>query len=561
MGTSYGTSWGKGLGQQTFGTGWGSNTGSQTYNTGYGSGLGQQTYNTGYGGGFGQQTYGTSWGSNLGAQTYSTGWGGEPQPSPLDDLFSGLGPLGPFQGIFDLLSDLFGQIGQLINLGNLSPQLMMFQLNSMEQQAELQIEQTQQLLIQQGPQFNNEQQGGLGDLGGLLGNLPLDQILAGLGDFIVQFDAFRAQLGEMSEEALEAFDTIVETVLEAILTFARPLLGGNEVAEGNDLFPEPIMNINDDEAEAVQYDAPDDFYLFSLNMLDLSGTFNLRSELVSGAANLNFDRDDDDDDIEQVLKEMIDGDGGAVFDEERDPGIDNVELISITKTSYTLAFNHEGTIDVLTLAGPGTEVAIQNLATDVNIGDDQNTLGIIDLDNSESVTVTGDNPIGDIVTDGAIDSQEELEALLTAGIDPDDMRVELLGLEIDSFAVKINNSSTGAFDIAIFCGTDVVKAIDALEAGVTNPANSLDEFIFGDPDGTGDIATPAGGGFGPTLTEDELLDLLDMSDDFAVMNAIDQGDSVRIERLGADGTRDIIVIDTDVSPPGGAYDPDLFSFA
>ncbi len=71
----------------------------------------------------------------------------------------------------------------------------------------------------------------------------------------------------------------------------RPFFGPNEVEEGLDLFPDPILNVNDDKAETVSYSVPDEPYLFSLGLLAIGGTFGPTRELFGRSVNLNWDRD------------------------------------------------------------------------------------------------------------------------------------------------------------------------------------------------------------------------------------------------------------------------------
>ncbi len=392
--------------------------------------------------------------------------------------------------------------------------------------------------------------------------------------FFSKFTSFAQSVGQSLSDDLtttirDTVETVIEGALKAVLTAVRPLFGPNEVAEGFSLFPDPIMSINDDQAEASSYNVPDEPYLFSLNMLDLSGTFGPSSELFSGAANLNFDRDADDDDVEQVLKEMIDGDGGAVFDEEREPGIDNVGLISIMPDSYTLSFDSGEAIDVLALEGEGTEKAIKAIAANTDLSDDANTLSLVDIDSEQSNSVTGGDeqgPFSDLIS-GALDTDQEVSDLLAAAIDLSDERVELLGLAEDSFSVKMTNKDTGAFDILIVEGQSAAFALQDLEAEDVNVSDDTDSFIFANTQSSEVIATGTtlatvfGADVGQELTADELLEVLANADTLSNVNAIDQGDTVRLEVTGAEGTRDVIVFATDKDVPGGAYDPDLFLFA
>lgn len=344
------------------------------------------------------------------------------------------------------------------------------------------------------------------------------------------------------------FPEEIEQGVQALLTAARPLFGPNEVAPGFSLFPEPLLNINDDLPEATSFSVPDEPYLFSLGLLAIGGTFGPNSELFGRAVNLNFDRDADDDDAFQVLSEMITGQSGAAFDTETDAGIDNVTLISLTSSSYTLAFDNGVATDVLTLEGIGVENAIEQLSEAADFGDGVNSLAILG-ENTVSATGPG-NPVPDILI-GELNTGAEIRALGRAALDTEDDRVELLALESDALTVKVNDADTGAFDIVVLEGVGALKRLIARrESSEIDPTNTISEYVIADVDGTDTVA--------PGLAENELLAFLQTVDEQDGVNAIDQGDSIRLEFAGAGGTKDIIVFETDEPVPGGAFDTGLF---
>jgi hypothetical protein len=67
------------------------------------------------------------------------------------------------------------------------------------------------------------------------------------------------------------------------------------------------------------------------------------------------------------------------------------------------------------------------------------------------------------------------------------------------------------------------------------------------------------GSVGSAVTTDDLLDILSTADQRPRVNAIDQGDTVRLEILSENDTRDVIVFATNQPVPGGALDGDLFA--
>jgi hypothetical protein len=395
--------------------------------------------------------------------------------------------------------------------------------------------------------------------------------MSGWGDRLTQIFPERIVLG--AEEAFEQFrdkiETGIENAVRNLLTEVRPLLGPNEVAEGFSLFPEPVLNVNDPVSETASVVLPDDVYLFSLGLLDIGGRFGPSSELFSKAVNLNFDRDANDDDAEQVLSEIVEGSSGAVFDNERVPGIEGVELISITPESYTLSFDNGEALDVLTLEGPGIERVINKLDSPVALGDGINSLGLVNL-SEETVTVSSGsaNPVVGIA-DEPINTEEELAALLDAAVNPDDERVSLLSVKPDSFAVRVDEQTTNVFDLLIFNGDPAERAIATVADLQVDPWNGISELAFADLAGQDVVASgpnldaffggPGLDTVGSTVTEDELLGIFQTADERPRVNAIDQGDTVRLDILGESGSRDVIVFATTEPVPGGALDLALFA--
>lgn len=373
---------------------------------------------------------------------------------------------------------------------------------------------------------------------------------------------------DLIQDIPEQTQTTIENSLQDALILARPLFGPNEVADGFSLFPEPVLNVNDTAPESASVFIPDDVYLFSIGLWDIGGRFGPLSELFSQVLNLNFDRDADDDDAEQVLKEMISGAGGATFDFEREPGIDGVALLSITPHSYALSFANGGALDVLTLDGPGIAAVINRLDSRANLADDVNSLSMVDL--SEDTVEAGSgtaNPISGIA-DARIDSEDELTALLNAALSPADERVSFLSLEPASFAIRVDNQATAAFDVLIFDGAPAVNAVATAASSVVDPSNDVSEFTIADVTGNDVIAAgsnldlyfggPGLGTVGSAVTEGDLLGIVASADQRLRVNALDQGEWVRLEVLGENETRDVIIFATDQPVPGGAFDPGLF---
>lgn len=349
----------------------------------------------------------------------------------------------------------------------------------------------------------------------------------------------------------------VELALQQLITAVTPLFPPSVVAPGQDLFPEPIVNVNDRVPETASFSVPADGpYLVSLGLLDIGGFFGPRSELFSQVLLLNIDRDADDDDTFQLLSEMITGVSGGTFENESVPGIEGVTLASLTPGAYTLVFDNGRAKDALTLEGPGAAAAIAALASEVNLSDGASGLELVDL-SVQSIALGAANPIADLAQ-GALDSAAELTALLRAALDPEDARISLLGLEGEAVALRIANAAAGTADVVIFTGEAAETAIEAVAQDRIDPRNAESELVIVDGIGREVIGVNVRG-FGRDLTEDELPDLLAAAARRSDLSAIDQGDSIRFEIRGAGGSLDVIIWETDTPAPPGAAEHALLA--
>jgi hypothetical protein len=124
-----------------------------------------------------------------------------------------------------------------------------------------------------------------------------------------------------------------------------------------------------------------------------------------------------------------------------------------------------------------------------------------------------------------------------------------------------------AFDLLIFEGSSAESAIATAASNAVDPSNGVSEFTIADVTGNDVVAAGSNldlyfggvGSVGPAVTEEDLLGILSTADQRPRVNAIDQGDTVRLEILSENDTRDVIVFATDQPVPGGALDSDLFA--
>ncbi|MGF1476725.1 MAG: hypothetical protein ACFB6S_14295 [Geminicoccaceae bacterium] len=162
-------------------------------------------------------------------------------------------------------------------------------------------------------------------------------------------------------------------------------------------------------------------------------------------------------------------------------------------------------------------------------------------------------------------NQSELENILTAALDLDDQRIELIGLEDDNFAVQV--SVGGKTDTVLFTGDVAEAAIDVLESGVVNPGNRASQFVVIEDGDSGTVGIGGGGlnvtdgvgvkDIGGVLSVDDVLELAETAEARPNVNAIDQGDTVRVEFPGNNNSIEVLVISDSVGDllDGGEFTP------
>ncbi len=240
------------------------------------------------------------------------------------------------------------------------------------------------------------------------------------------------------------------------------IIGESDVPPVDPLFDEPPIDVDNGIAESVTVEIPaDEFFILEIGnvfavgddgpLSRLGQRLDLEISELSGIVRDTIDRDSDDDDVEQIFDEILTGVGSDNIDFENEPGIDGVELVGLTRESYTIAIEDNDVADLLTFAGAGTAAILADFDTIVDISDGANSLGLVDVATESLVFGDGDaNPIFDLVGD-AFDLVD-VEALFIAATDPTEDRVSLISDDGTSFAVRIENAATEAFDFVVFDG-------------------------------------------------------------------------------------------------------------
>jgi hypothetical protein len=91
-----------------------------------------------------------------------------------------------------------------------------------------------------------------------------------------------------------------------------------------------------------------------------------------------IDGDADDSDVEQLFLEILSGVSGANLEKDFQPGINGVELVDLTSTSYSLSFEdsgntHGATRDLIEFRGPGVEAFLTDVNAPANFVDFRNS--------------------------------------------------------------------------------------------------------------------------------------------------------------------------------------------
>lgn len=231
-------------------------------------------------------------------------------------------------------------------------------------------------------------------------------------------------------------------------------------------------------------------------------------------------------------------------------GINGVTLVSLTEDSFTVEIDNGRAVDTLTIQG--FDAALAELDSGADAGDQASRFSIIDDD---TPTIIGtSNTLGDLVG-GTARGQADQEALLRAALDQGDERVSLLGLEEDNFAVQISVGSKT--DTILFQSSDTAAAIAAVESGVVNPGNPDSQFVILDETDSGTVGI-GGGRLNVTDTEDgsddiggvlsvaDAILLAQTADERPNVEAIDQGDTVRVVFPGNEGSTEFLIVPEDL---------------
>lgn len=280
-------------------------------------------------------------------------------------------------------------------------------------------------------------------------------------------------LGDLVEHPLATITQQVQFTLSDTLNFAFsvPVLAtlfeaiapGLNVADADPLTEEPVIDVANGISETATLAIPTGEFVFEIGdpfAVGTQGGLSFLSHLVglpiselSGILRNEVDADDNDNDAQQLLEEILTGRSGAILDFENVPGIDGVELVGLTPTSLTLAFQDgEAATDRLTLEGPGAEAILADFdARDgANLADGQNNISLIEIDSDTLELGDEDNnPIYDLVGN-EFGGDDDLDALIAAAKDPAREDVKLISEDQGSISIRIDNPTTGEFDLLVF---------------------------------------------------------------------------------------------------------------
>ena len=237
--------------------------------------------------------------------------------------------------------------------------------------------------------------------------------------------------------------------------FARPVpralqriaSGSDDVPDVDPLYDTPPIDVDNGVAETATVEIPDDFYILNVGRPFRVGTEAPLSVVArqrmweisefSGVIRDDIDGDTDDSDVIQILKELVDGRGGSNFDCDLEPGIDGVEVVGLTPTTYTVTLEDNGVYDTLTFAGPGTALGLSDLDQPADLTDRTSAVSLVDLGQET------------VIADPAFQADRDVLAWIQAARDPENPAFELVSEQEDSIALWIDNPTTETRDLVL----------------------------------------------------------------------------------------------------------------
>ncbi|CAB9502578.1 expressed unknown protein [Seminavis robusta] len=283
----------------------------------------------------------------------------------------------------------------------------------------------------------------------------------------------------ITQELCLAFSDFVNTLFAIPLTrnLIACLVTTGDVPEIQEFtYANPTIDMGDDIAEETVIEIPEGPYIVTEQ--STGSPFHVGTKVgssilwqahvpiteLSSILRDNIDADDNDNDVEQLLQEILTGQSGACFDCETEPGIDGVELVAMTPTTYTLeltSLKSQHIKDTITFAGPGTAAILAKM--DAATTETQNAIRIFDLGRGETKTEIAGTLLGNVLSRSSLEGMAEAEALyyraLTAGDEVwrktnnssnSGMRL-LSGEPGKSFALRVHsNEQANRFDYLVF---------------------------------------------------------------------------------------------------------------
>ena len=211
-------------------------------------------------------------------------------------------------------------------------------------------------------------------LSGLIENFRQDGIGAGLLNSAAAIGAgVERSAAGIEDNPLTAFiDTVDEArgpaaarALEGAANALISVLGPNLLADVDPIRLPPAFDIDNGRADVATVSLPSGPYI-----LDIGNTHRIGDGEFARVVLGLVDRDGDDNDIEQILREIATGASGANLDFEQTPGISDVELLELSPEHFTLGFKEGGMSDIsdrLTFDGPGPEAVLTRLDSEIGL--------------------------------------------------------------------------------------------------------------------------------------------------------------------------------------------------
>ncbi|MBO9445783.1 hypothetical protein [Ruegeria sp. R14_0] len=241
-------------------------------------------------------------------------------------------------------------------------------------------------------------------------------------------------------------------------------------------------NVPVDLRDSASREVDVDYSADKVSFGNLPGSFNDLKDITGNK--LDFDE------VPELFKKALAGEVEGV-------SVTNIGCGENGDLTFSLVFtktNSEGevvTTDIANISGVPMDDFDASIDSKANIGDGRSSFNIYDLSDGKIGKFAfgtsknmgdgegGTTNIGDLVG-GSAKGEKDLKALFEAALNPEDTRVELVGLDGDSFTIKVQYHDGSPADTMMFKGAGDFIADVLGPDSLINPKNPADQFVFVD---------------------------------------------------------------------------------